>query len=314
MSYRIIFSICLLVLIGYIVPRSVDLKELTGLLWQFPKEQLLILCVISSVIATLKSWRFLMILRNSDIKISFWECFRATIAGQALSPLPGGEVARGIFITKETNTTLIKATGPIILQAYIELFSSGVLGLIGALYFAKLRIPISIILVILLGLGSLLTFSSLLQQVIHWSNWVKPLNKLLRLLKHPQLSIKEVIFDEDLILIKVLMVSFLANFFGGILVFLTAQFFSVHLNILQAIFIYSCALLIQGFAISPGGLGFTEGGMVGLLLAFGASITQSLIVTLIFRTVTFVFYVLSGMIFLLSFYPKVAFNPRKELV
>jgi glycosyltransferase 2 family protein len=311
MIYRFILTLVLLVVLVFVITKTVNLNELPNLLLNFPKLTLLELLFISSTISVLKAWRFLILLKNTSIKVSFWACLKTFIAGQAITPLPGGETIRGVLIHHETNTNILKTTGPVITQAYLELTSAAILATIGALIFKAFRIPILITLIILILLAIILITPQIMQKLVQKTTKIKFLNKFLSRLQRSQKDIKANFYDQDTglpdkVLVQTLALSFLANFLGGELVALTAQTYNVDLGLLRSTFIYSLGMVIQGVGtFSPGGLGLTEGGMTGILIFSGVDSAQAIAIVLIFRIITLIFNIVVGSIFLTAFYSKV---------
>ena len=301
MYYRLALSAFLLGVLIYIVSRSINSDQLWFLIFRFPKKQLLILCLISSLVTVLKAWRFLTLLLTSDIEISFWEALRIYAAGGAITPIPGGEAVRGILIKKETGTKISYTVGPIISQAYLEIISAAILTLIGSLIFRVLRIPATIILILLLGLAFILSRQDIFNFIFEHLKKFKSLKKKLM---PAQKHIEQLIFDEQKNLVKVFLVSIITHLIGGLLIVIISNAYNIEINFLESFFIYSASIIIQGLSISPGGIGFTEGGIIGLLLIFKVNFHQALAITLIFRAVTLFFYILVGILFLVIFYGK----------
>ncbi len=79
----------------------------------------------------------------------------------------------------------------------------------------------------------------------------------------------------------------------------------LHLSFFQCFYIYAMSVIIGAVSgIVPGGIGFTEGGLTGLLVIMHISFQKAVPVVLIFRLINLVFYILIGIVFLLLFYTK----------
>ena len=66
------------------------------------------------------------------------------------------------------------------------------------------------------------------------------------------------------------------------------------ISLMEGVFIYSLALLGGGFTLFLGGLGATEGGMVGLGIIFGMTRSTAAASTIIIRVMTLWFAVVIG--------------------
>jgi glycosyltransferase 2 family protein len=310
MLIRILFSVFLLGLLIFFTVHSVDLLKVRELLWTFPKDKLFILFGVSLSISILKAWRFLLLLRNNDIKVTFLENLRAFITSQAATPLPGGESVRGILISHETGKSILKTTAPVITQAYFEILTASILTLIGSLIYKVFRLPSFLLLILLIFLAIILInkrLSSLIFEKLEFWNWTK---KIAGKFQIAQNGIKDNFYDDKThlpakVLTASLILSLGADLLGGFLLFLIASYSQVSLSFLHSVFIYAASLVIQGIAIiSPGGIGFTEGGMLGLLALSNVNLNNALSIIIIFRLVTLVFYIVLGIILFTIFYAK----------
>jgi len=318
MIYRIGFSIILLGVLLYVVSHAVDINELWQTLATFPIHQFILLFAISSFIFLLKTWRFALLLKNSQIELTRWEAIRVYVAGLATSPLPAGEATRGVLVHHETGTKISKTTGSIVTQAYLELFASALIALVGSFFFKMIELPATLAFAILLIVALLLSSRRLVEFIFKILPDKKFLLKLSRRLRLIQKDVRDNLLDDDThlpdkVFTSTLGISLITNVVGGILIMLIANNFGVQLNVIESLFIYSAAMLIQGFSISPGGLGFTEGGMVGLLLLFQVDFTIAVSIVIIFRLVTFIYSTLLGTTFLAVFYGKSLIQGRMIL-
>jgi uncharacterized protein (TIRG00374 family) len=310
MIIRILLSLFLLAILIFVTGKAVDLHELPARIMSLPMTTIVELIAITLVISILKGWRFLLLLRNTNIPVTFWQTMKTFIAGQAITPLPGGEAIRGVLLKEETGTTILKTTGPVITQAYLELASATVLMLIGSFVFKYFRFPAVAICLILIGLAIVLNSEKILEMINQKFEKLKIINKFLAKIKRAQKDIKANFYDPDShlpdkVLVRALGISLIAHLFGATLIWIIAQALGTNLGFFESLFIYSTALVIQGVGtISPGGLGLTEGGMTGILLLFGITASVAIVIVLIFRTITLLFNIFLGLTFLGIFYSK----------
>lgn len=310
MIYRLSSAVLTFLIIIMLISKSVKFEDLREVLITLPKGNLAFFLGISILISIFKAWRFLILLNNSKINISYWGTLKAFIASQTLTPFPGGEAFRGILVHKQSGTPVVTTAGPVIIQAFLEFFSAGLVVLIGSLFVKELRVPA-------LVAGSLvvvLAYISLHKQTIkileRFLPAIKLIDKILKQLFFVQNQIKKDFFKRG-IFVKSFLLSMFNIFLGGYLVYSVAGGYEVDLNFLKSILVYSSSIVIQTLAgFSPGGVGFTEGGMLGILLLFDINLTKALAVVLVFRAVTLVFSFVLGALFLVLFYSSLLIKDR----
>lgn len=317
---RLLFSIVLLGVLIFIISKAVKIDDLQKIIWDFPKDKLVLFFALSTVITILKAWRFLLLLRNSKIVISFAETLRAFIASQAITPLPGGEVMRGILIHKESGVETIKTVGPTLSQAFLEVFSAVMMAVILSIAFEDdFIIPSVIGLFAMCIIFIFLVHKELLGLFLNQFTKVKIFGNFLKRILETQNHIRKNILDEetnlpDKIWVRALGLSLIINVFGGFMIYLIAKSYGVELDIFRSTFTYSASIVIQTLtAIAPGGIGFTEGGMTGILLLSNIELGKAIGIVIIFRAVTLIFSILLGLIFMAFFYSNqiIFVKPKK---
>jgi hypothetical protein len=102
---------------------------------------------------------------------------------------------------------------------------------------------------------------------------------------------------------------------AGGLIWYIASLQGVHLSVFQSLFAAVVAVLIQSIlAIIPGGLGVTEGGLIGVLTAFGIGWNKSVVITLLYRVLTLPLLIIIALFFLLIIYlPNIFRQLKKQL-
>jgi uncharacterized protein (TIRG00374 family) len=306
---RSLITFILLLAIGIVLSRTVNQEEVVRLLQEFPKHILILVLILAVVIQFLKAVRFLFLLRQAGIRISFWQVLKISLAGQATSALPAGEMMRGFLLRKETDASYVKTSGPILLQILLELAVAVIFTAIGSVYFEELRIPAGIMLILLGGFFYLLYHKTLFQNLMAKIPNVKYIGKLADSFAAIQDKIQSTMMSSKKNIAqayaKTIGVIAFTNIVGGFMIYLIAMSYDVHLDVFQSIFIFSSSIVLSAFGgISPGGLGVTESGMTGIFLLSNVDFAKAVVIVLIFRLATFIFSVLTGLLFLSIFYGK----------
>lgn len=318
LKIRLLISIILLGVLIYITSKAVKIEDLQKIIWDFPKDKLILFFALSFALTILKAWRFMILLQNININISFPETLKAFIASQAISPLPGGEAMRGVLIHEESGAKPIKTSGPVVAQGFLEVFSASLMTAILSIALKNdYIIPSIVITLILCALYAFIVYRRFLDFVLNLFSKNKFIKKISKKLLKIQTEVRKSSIDEetklpDKILVRALGLSLLTNVLGGFLIFLIARYYNADLNIYRSTLAYSAGIAIQSLgSISPGGIGFTEGGMTGILLLSKIELGKAIGIVLVFRFVTLVFSIVLGLIFLSIFYAKDLFFSKK---
>ncbi len=302
-KFRLVISFSLLILLIFIISRAIKIENLRDIIWDFPKEQLLLFLGISLTISFLKAWRFLLLLHNTNIPITLWEVSKVYLASQTTTPLPGGEALRAILVHHETDTPIKNTTGAILTQGFLELTSAGAIMIIGSFYYEQVR-PFGLFAFILLTIISVILLKK--SVFLYFLNKIpnkKLFVKLRSRLKFVQKGFLTNIDDPKHGIFKTFIISIGTHLLGGLLVMAIARSYGINMNYFVALFVYAAGIVIQGLSIIiPAGLGLTEGGMTGLLLINNIPLDKSIAIVLIFRIITLLFSIIIGLFFFLFYY------------
>ncbi len=302
MIWRIAILIIILGGLGFILGKTIDFKQLLTLLNNFPKPQFLLLCVISLLISGLKSARFFLLLKNNGIDISFKKTVKVYLAGQLTTPLPGGEILRSFLLKKELGTGIRDTSAAVITQAFLEFMSASLMVVAGSLLLNVQRTPAIISVLFTLLIGVLLTHPKLLRKVSKSLDKIKKFKSLTTHLIEAQKDLRENILTKTFL--YVLAIAIIANVLGGLIIYFIAQNYHP-LGLIESIFLYCMSVVVSSLSgIIPAGLGFTEGGMIGLLFLYKVPLAESVAIVVIFRVITLLFYVLVGLVASSIFYGR----------
>lgn len=315
---RIILSLGIFVVILFFLSRAIKLQVLLDSLFLFPKIPLLFLCLLSIGISLLKAWRFQLLLHTNNIPINFWQTCKVYLAGQVTTPLPGGEAFRAVLLKNEVGAKIKDTSGAVVTQAFLEFISAAVLAVAGSFHFKLFRGSAVATAFLLVFMLVILLNESILSHIVSWLSKMKKLQRLGRNLLAMQKDIQRNILGDNTwvpsqVFLKVLIIAVIAHLLGGIMIYIIAVNYHLRLNIFQSIFVYTSGIVITAIAgVVPGGLGFIEGGMVGLFVLLGIAFSNAITVVIMFRLITLVFYMLIGLVVYLVFYRNIFVRKVKK--
>lgn len=316
MKLRIILSFLFIAGLFFLILHTVDIEKLVTLLFSFPKSTLVLLLFLSFSMSLLKTLRFYLLLQNAGIAVSFLTTLKVYLAGQAISPFPGGEAARAVMLRKETGVALSQISGTIVTQAFLEFLSAALLAVVGSFLLQRLQ-PVAFILA--LFISCILFFfihKTLIDHIVHVIKFFPFTHGLVHhlLIMHFDVRrnlVKKGGYRPHKIFFSALCISFGITLIGALLLMIIAGVYETPFTVGPAIFTYAATMVLTGFAaFIPGGLGLTEGGMTGIVLFFVPSFTIAFAIVLIFRLVTFVFHTLLGLLLLTTFYGKSLYKKK----
>ncbi len=264
--------------------------------------------LLSFVISCLKALRFYLLVKKAGLSLSFGRALRLFFASQAASPLPAGETVRGALLVHETQSSTVEASGPVVAQAFLEIIAALGIVLAGSFYFEIFRKAAVILAVIVSALLFLFVHPKLLRRILEkpasWS-WAEARVKSIL---HAQEQVSKLLLPKPrhgLFTFSIIGLAFLADIVGGLLILFLAVQLGAPLSFGGSIFIYAMSVGIQGLcAVIPGGLGVTEGGMLGILRLWEVPFSLAVPLVMVFRLLTLIFTVVLGLLILSIFYSK----------
>lgn len=270
-------------------------------------------------ISFIKASRFFIILRAGDVRVSFIKTLMVFIPSQVFTPLPGGEIGRAVLFKNKLHLTMEQIATPVYLQAIIELWTATFLAIV-TIFFIKtdtgIWLAIGLFFMLAIFTVSILipkrlysAFSFLKSRGLKYK-WI---DKLIEILNSSEQFItkKNGIFRWKFWLSLIAMGLF-SNIIAGGLIWYIATLQGVSISFFQSIFAAVIAILIQGvLGIIPGGLGVTEGGLIGILTSFAITFKKAVIITLLYRILTLPLLMMIALVFLFFIYMPNIFKNKK---
>jgi len=309
--YRVLLGLVLAGAIIFLMSRAISWQDAKNSVLALRWNDIALIIGVVFAISLAKATRFYFILNYGDVPVSLMNTFRIFVASQAFTPMPGGELGRAILFKNELGVHLKEVAGPVFLQALMELWTAALWVVFAAFLVGNI---FGIWIIGLFALLAILTAPLLL---------AKRLPGLLDILKRHGMAYKWIDKTQSTFRhfgtlvsskgkrkawrfwIVIVALGLLAHAVSGGLLWYIAHSVGGHITILQGIFATTAAALIQGiFTFIPGGLGVTEGGLVGILSGFAVPLPKTIVMILLYRVATLPLSIFISILFLTVIYGK----------
>lgn len=244
----------------------------------------------------IKGIRYDQLLRKIDVIIPLKQSVTLFFAGLGLGITPGkfGEIIKSSFLKKQYHYSISKTVPVVFVERYFDLVGLVIIAIIG-IWFVNIEKNVIVGAVVLVII--VLILSKQRKFMIPILNGLKKVPFVKKFAEN-FLEMYDTIYS--LLSPKIYAKSSGISLAGWILesmgVFLIFQGFGVDLNFETVTLIFLISSLIGAVSMLPGGLGLTEGGMIGLLLLQGIDYTEAFSVVLLVRIVTLWYSVILGLI------------------
>lgn len=290
----VIFAVALYVIF-------VIFSDITLLIEKFQNFNFLVLIPAFSLVLLsyfVRGFRWDFFLKTLDINISLKKSLLLFFAGLGLSITPGkfGEVIKSHFLKKDYDHSYSKTAPIVFVERYYDLVGILIISLIGIWFTDIDRTIIFVALGIIIFALVISQQKKLVIKILGKFESISFLNKLARnsletfetvhVLLKPKLYGKSLGYSVTAWLIE------------SLAVFIIFLGFEIDISLPSVILIFTVSSIIGGLSMLPGGIGLTEGGMVGLLLLEGIDYTSAISVVIMVRIVTLWFSVILGLIVL----------------
>jgi len=274
-----------------------DASKIFEGLKKFDTKYLPIILIIIPIswMALFLRWHFLT--KNVGIKISIKENFLIYLSGFALAITPGkfGELIKSEIMKKKFSIQRTKSAPLVIVERLYDLVGGVSVAIFGIWTLGYGAYAIIIAGVFLILIFSLLRSKKLFYKTINLLNKTKFTAKFAKSISESYETIRISIG------LKILFVSSLSTMIYWMLesvgVYLIVLSFGIeNLNYFDTLSIYASSLILGAASFIPGGLGVTEGSMVGLLNYKGIEASIAVIIVIIIRLFTIWYNTLIGFI------------------
>jgi glycosyltransferase 2 family protein len=305
---RTIVSLVLPLLLLFLLTRALpgfDLAALPGIIGAANPLLILAGFAIYYVGFPLRGFRWVILLRGSGHVISprdGTEIIFISWLVNCLVPAKLGDIYRAYLLKINSTVSLSRTFGTVFIERILDIFAIAVLGL-GAGYVSfRTGLPPIVQFLFALGIGVMIVLAAALLTMRNFGRRI-----LQRLpLPHKVLEFYDR-FEEGVFGAVTLRQLPILVILTGLIwtteamrLFLVVEALGipgVHLGISGSFFVALCGSLLTAVPLTPGGLGFVETGIVGILrLAYGVPASAALAITLVDRTISVLSIIVLGSI------------------
>ncbi len=280
---RVRMGLALLAFAGYVVAlvlaaRRWDLPEITGRVVAL----LAVALAFELTAKVLLTWMFQIDIRDAGLEIGFWTAMKATLTGSAVSRLlPAGGALTPSAMGWAAKTETDNAAGAA-LRANILTYG-GLVAMTGAAVLWGVstgRHPVIFAGQLIVGVGMVIVGVAVMAggRTLPWVVGKMPR----RLRKHFEASVvRRGISLKEFVLVMLRVAAEAAVLWSA----MTA--FGIHLTPTQTMVAYGVSTVVGGAPGLPGGLGLIEGGLIGIIAAFGTPAGMVVAPVLVYRLIDF---------------------------
>lgn len=293
-NHIILISIFVVIVYAIIILYS-DTKILYSSFLNSNLEQIIIGISLFSLGAFIRSLRWILMLRHMKIKIPVKENIIIYFTGYAFALTPGklGEGVRSKFLKDHYKIPIEKSLPTVLSERYYD-----VIGVISIIFITTGFVGQNTI--VYLSLGLLIFFYF----VVRKNNATKILSNLGKIKKFSNLTQKllnavdtlEVLLQPKIFL-KSSIITIVSWSCEALAVYFVFRSFHIDLGIAKAFSLYVITSFIGAASFLPGGVGGTEGSLLGLLLLDGFSYNEILGPVLVTRFLALWYMILIGIVF-----------------
>ncbi|MFQ5970359.1 MAG: YbhN family protein [Nitrososphaerales archaeon] len=251
------------------------------------------LLVLASYIV--RGMRWDMFLKILKIEIPMKKSFLIFFAGMALGITPGkfGEVIKSHFLKRDFSQSVSKTAPIVFIERFYDLVGIAIISIFGLWLVDIGRIPLFIALILMVAALVISQQRRLLIPLLKKFENISILKRLGNLSE--SYGTIQVLLSPT-VYAKGAGYSVAAWIIESIAVYFVFRGFEIDLSFPVILLIFTTSSIIGAASMLPGGIGITEGGMVGLLSLQGLDYTTAFTTVLMVRIVTLWYSVIIGLI------------------
>jgi uncharacterized protein (TIRG00374 family) len=299
----LVLPLVLLVLFARSLP-GFHLEELPGKIAGANPLLLIAAFVIFYLGFPLRGYRWSLLVRKSGFDLGVRDAMEIIFISwlvNCLVPAKLGDVYRAYLLKINSSVSLSRTFGTVFIERILDLFAIVTLGLAAGFVSFRTGLPPDVQIVFLIGVGFVVLLAAGLLTMRNFGR------RILTALPFPRRVVtfydrfEEGVFSSIGLsaLPRLVIVTGLIWGTEAMRLYLVVQAlaFPIHLGISGAFFVALSASLLTAIPLTPAGIGFVEGGIVGLLtLVYGATQTEALAITLVDRALSVLSIIILGSI------------------
>jgi uncharacterized protein (TIRG00374 family) len=274
-----------------------DFNIISEQISNFKYEFLPLILLLVSISWTPLLVRWQILLKKNDINIPIKKSFLLFLGGMSMSITPGhvGELIKSQLMKTIYNIPRTKTAPIIFVEKFYDLTGAIIASIIGIIILGMdtslILISVSILIVIIFLIYYRPIFEFILKRVTKtkffskYSENISDSYEIVRNSTTPQISL----ISFGLSILYWIIISIAVHF-------ILLSFGIESVSILKTISIYSSSVVIGAISFIPGGLGITEGSLIGLFSLEGIDISLALILSVMIRILTMWYSVSIGFI------------------
>ena len=274
-----------------------DFNIISEQISNFKYEFLPLILLLVSISWTPLLVRWQILLKKNDINIPIKKSFLLFLCGMSMSITPGhvGELIKSQLIKTIYNIPRTKTAPIIFVEKFYDLTGAIIASIIGIIILGMdtnlILISVSILIVIIFLIYYRPIFEFILKRVTKtkffskYSENISDSYEIVRNSTTPQISL----ISFGLSILYWIIISVAVHF-------ILLSFGIESISVLKTISIYSSSVIIGAISFIPGGLGITEGSLIGLFSLEGIDISLALILSVMIRILTMWYSVSIGFI------------------
>ena len=293
-----IIMIILLILIFVVFILSSDITKINESIMKMKPSYLLIAVFFWAGGILINSIRWHFFINEFNNKISFKQNIQYYLAGLAFAISPGGigEIVRSPYIKRDYGISITKTASIIFVQRIYDLIGLTIVLSTGLIFidYSKtiLLVPISILFLIILILKN----ENRLLKLMNLVSKIKLFRKL-------DLNVEE-IYDSIAKLLKAKFfilgcgISTISFIFYSTAIYFLITGLDAYLSFQEIMVISTVTQLIAAISFIPGGIGVSEGGLIGLFTLYGIDYETAITTTILIRLISTGVFTAVGLYFL----------------
>ena len=299
---KLLLSIGLAAIVFLVLSFYADWNDLSLALLEFDWIYLPVALLLALVNYGLRFVRWGYYLRQLDIALPWRESLVVFLAGLILSVTPGkaGELLKAYFVKERTGTPISQSVPAVICERLTDLIALVFMALVGVYTFDVGLVPLAVVGGVMVVGVIILGIPKIMHPCIGLLGKLPILHKLSDAVANGYQSLVRLITLPALLRgVGLSLVAWFAECLG--FYYVLKGFGANSVDVMAATFIYCFATLFGAATMLPGGLGSTEGSMVGFLLYAGMLRPDAVGATLVIRLCTLWFAVGIGAYVLLRY-------------